>query len=280
MTPYLHIGSRLLGSLAALCIVLLPCLGKAHDNPPDITRIQQSGQLVVAMTEFDSLPFYGKCADQLQGIDIDIAQAVANLLEVRLVVRRDAKSFADVVEQVRDHKVDMAASKLSITGPRMAMVRFSHPYMQLKQALIVNRLWLSQHGEGRDAADVIRQFDGSIAFIANSSYSTFAKKYFPHAQPQPNTSWDHIVQGVMAGTIAAGYRDEFEIKRIAWDYPQASITTKTVTLTDSVDNLAVAVPHTDTALLAVVDFVIDNNFTGIDVRKLIHRYQSLTRGTP
>jgi polar amino acid transport system substrate-binding protein len=278
MTPHKHIGTKLLGTLAALCMLLLPCIAQAQLNPPDISRIKQAGQLVVAMTEFDNLPFYGKVNDSLQGIDVDIAQAVANLLEVRLVVRRDATSFAEVVDQVRDHRVDMAASKLSITGPRMGMVRFSKPYVQLKQALIVNRLWLSQHSEGRDAADVIRDFDGSIAFIANSSYSTFAKRYFPRAKPQPLTSWDRIVQGVMEGTIAAGYRDEFEIKRIAWDYPQASISTKTVTLTDSVDNLAVAVPHADTALLAMVDFVIDNNFTGIDVRKLINRYQSLTSG--
>ena len=90
----------------------------------------------------------------------------------------------------------------------------------------------------------------------------------------PEDTWDTIINNVTNGTIAAGYRDEFEIKKISFEKPEAAITTKTVTISDSIDNIAVAVNNNSVQLLSVVNYVIRNEYSNIDTKKLMDRYKA------
>jgi polar amino acid transport system substrate-binding protein len=242
--------------------------------PTDVAAIKKKNVLVVAMTKKDNPPFFSGEGDDIKGLDVEIARRIGVMLGVPVQFRRDADSFAEVVEQVRTNGADIAVSKLSITGPRLLAVRFSVPYIKLKQAMIINRLWLSKNTKGRETYEVIRNFDGKISFIRNSSYDTFARINFAHAQFLPEDSWAIIIDNVMSGKIAAGYRDEFEIKKISFEKPDAAISTKTVTISDSVDNIAVAVNYNSTHLLSIVDFVIRNEFHNVDTKRLMDRYKS------
>ena len=242
--------------------------------PADIAAIKKKNILVVSMTKKDNPPFFSGEGDAIKGLDVEIAQRIGAVIGVPVQFKRDAESFAEVVEQVRTGSADLAVSKLSITGPRLLTVRFSDPYIKLKQAMIINRLWLSQNSQGREIYQVIRDFNGKISFIRNSSYDTFARANFPKAVYTPEDSWDAIVKNVTNGTIAAGYRDEFEIKKISFEKPEAAITTKTVTISDSIDNIAVAVHHNSTQLLSIVNYVIRNEYSNIDTKKLMDRYKA------
>ena len=241
---------------------------------PDITAIKKKNVLIVAMTKKDVPPFFSGDAENIRGLDVEIARRSGVLLGVPVEFRRDAESFAEVVEQVRDGRADLAVSKLSVTGPRLLTVRFSEPYIKLKQAMIINRLWLSQNSQGREVYEVLRTFNGKISFIKNSSYDTFARTNFPKAVYLPEESWDTIINNVTNGKIAAGYRDEFEIKKISFEKPEAAITTKTVTISDSIDNIAVAVNNNSIQLLSVVNHVIRNEYSNIDTKKLMDRYKA------
>ena len=241
---------------------------------PDITAIKKKNVLIVAMTKKDVPPFFSGDAENIRGLDVEIARRIGVLLGVPVEFRRDAESFAEVVEQVRDGRADLAVSKLSITGPRLLTVQFSEPYIRLKQAMIINRLWLSQNSQGREVYEVLRTFNGKISFIKNSSYDTFARTNFPKAVYLPEDSWDTIINNVTNGKIAAGYRDEFEIKKISFEKPEAAITTKTVTISDSIDNIAVAVNNNSVQLLSVVNYVIKNEYSNIDTKKLMDRYKA------
>ena len=229
------------------------------------------------MTSFDNLPFYGGTPDNMVGLDVEIAKKVAKMLDVRVEFRRDAKSFGEVVDQVKNGDAHIGLSKLSITAPRANVVRFSTPYAKLKQAMVVNRVWLSANGRGRETYEVIKSFDGSISFIKNSSYDTFARSNFPKATYVPEENWTNIVNGVMSGKYAAGFRDDLEIKKIALEMPQASLTTKTVIIADTNDYIAAAVDWKATHLLSIVDMVIKNEYNDIDVKKLIEMYKSMKR---
>jgi hypothetical protein len=242
--------------------------------PSDIALIKKNNVLVVAMTKKDSPPFYSGEEDDIRGLDVEIARRIGVLLGVPVQFRRDAESFAEVVEQVRDGRADIAVSKLSVTGPRLQVVRFSDPYVKLRQSLIVNRLWLSQNSQGREVYQVIREFNGKISFIRNSSYDTFARINFPNAIFLPEDKWDTIIDKVTRGDIAAAYRDEFEIKKISFEKPDAAISTKTITISDSVDNIAVAVNPKSIQLLSVVNYVIKNEYSNIDTKKLMDRYKA------
>ena len=242
--------------------------------PADIAAIKKANVLIVAMTKKDNPPFFSGEGDDIKGLDVEIARRIGVLLGVPVQFRRDAESFAEVVEQVRDGRADVAVSKLSVTGPRLQVVKFSAPYVKLRQSLVINRLWLSQNSQGREIYQVIRNFNGKISFIRNSSYDTFARANFPNAVFLPEDKWDVIIDKVTRGDIAAAYRDEFEIKKIAFEKPDAAITTKSITISDSVDNIAVAVNPKSVQLLSIVDHVIKNEFNNIDTKKLMDRYKA------
>ena len=260
--------------LAFSSIVLAQLPTSTVPLPPDIAGIKKKNVLIVSMTKKDVPPFFSGDAENIRGLDVEIARRIGVLLGVPVEFRRDAESFAEVVEQVRDGRADLAVSKLSITGPRLLTVQFSEPYIRLKQAMIINRLWLSQNSQGREVYEVLRTFNGKISFIKNSSYDTFARTNFPKAVYLPEESWDTIINNVTNGKIAAGYRDEFEIKKISFEKPEAAITTKTVTISDSIDNIAVAVNNNSVQLLNVVNYVIRNEYSNIDTKKLMDRYKA------
>lgn len=267
---------KLLASILLLVssVVSAQMPGSTVPLPPDIAAIKKANVLVVSMTKKDNPPFFSGEGDDIRGLDVEIARRIGAILGVPVQFRRDAESFAEVVEQVREGKTDIAVSKLSVTGPRLQVVRFSTPYVKLKQSLVINRLWLSQNSQGRETYQVIREFNGKISFIRNSSYDTFARVNFPNAIFLPEDKWDVIIDRVTRGDIAAAYRDEFEIKKIAFEKPDAAISTKTITISDSVDNIAVAVNPKSIQLLSIVDYVIRNEFNNIDTRKLMDRYKA------
>ena len=242
--------------------------------PADIAAIKKANVLVVAMTKKDVPPFFSGEGDDIHGLDVEIARRIGILLGVPVQFKRDAESFAEVVEQVRDGRADIAVSKLSVTGPRLQVVRFSDPYVKLRQSLVINRLWLSQNSKGREVYQVIRDFNGKISFIKNSSYDTFARVNFPNATFLPEDKWDVIIDKVTRGDIAAAYRDEFEIKKIAFEKPEAAISTKSITISDSVDNIAIAVHPKSVQLLSIVNYVIKNEYSNIDTKKLMDRYKA------
>lgn len=246
---------------------------RAQPLPPDIADIKKSGQLIVGMTQADYPPWYSGPPDKLKGLDVDIGRAVAAYIGVKPVFRRDGANFNAVVEQLRAGEIDVMISKLSITPPRMSLIRFSVPYVTLHQAMLINRLWLSQNAHGRTPDQVIREFDGTLAVMKNTSYEVFAKTSFRAAKYLPSEKWDDVVAGVMSGKTAAAFRDEFEIKRLSFERPEASISTKTAVLTDTIDNLAAAVNYKSTTLLAIVDRVIATQFANIDVKRLIAIYR-------
>jgi ABC-type amino acid transport substrate-binding protein len=242
--------------------------------PADIAAIKKANVLIVAMTKKDNPPFFSGEGDNIRGLDVEIARRIGVMLGVPVQFRRDAESFAEVVEQVRDGRADVAVSKLSVTAPRLQVVRFSDPYIKLRQSLVINRLWLSQNSQGREVYQVIRDFNGKISFIRNSSYDTFARTNFPNAVFLPEDKWDVIIDKVTRGDIAAAYRDEFEIKKIAFEKPDAAITTKSITISDSVDNIAVAVNPKSLQLLSIINYVIKNEYNNIDTKKLMDRYKA------
>jgi len=195
--------------LLTLLFVLVTSLASAQmptstvPLPADIAAIKKANVLVVAMTKKDVPPFFSGEGDEIRGLDVEIARRIGVLLGVPVQFRRDAESFAEVVEQVRDGRADIAVSKLSVTGPRLQVVRFSDPYIKLRQSLVINRLWLSQNSKGREVYQVIRDFNGKISFIKNSSYDTFARINFPNATFLPEEKWDVIIDKVIRGDISA-----------------------------------------------------------------------------
>jgi len=242
-------------------------------GPPDLIGIAERGHLVVAMTSFDNAPFYSVKDGKLVGIDVDLSNDIAAALGVDVVFDRTAETFNDVVAKVKNGEADIAVSKISRTNARALVVAFSDPYVRLKNALMFNRLNLAQKSQGQDLGDYIRNFNGDLGVIENSSFANFAKLRFPKANLVPFKTWGEVVDATIAGKIDAAYRDEFEVRRIAEDRPETSISLRTVTIADARDAIAVAVPWNAPRLLAMVNQVIDDRPTELNADDVIALYR-------
>ncbi len=83
------------------------------------------GQLVVA-TNAEFAPWEYKEGNKYYGIDMEIAQLIANELNLELVI--DDMDFDMVVGAVGKQGVDIAMSGITITAERMDVINFSVPY--------------------------------------------------------------------------------------------------------------------------------------------------------
>ncbi len=238
--------------------------------PPDIQRIHDRGKLIVALLGTDNPPFFMEEANNNDpvGLDIKIAQGLAHALDVDLEFNRSAETFNEVVDKVYALEADIAISKLSRTLSRAQRVRFSQPYVTMRQGLLVNRLQLAEQSEGNQVIEAIRNFNGNVGVIQGSSYGGFIKQKFPKATIQEYPTWDDIVKAVVNGDIQAAYRDELEVKKVILKNPDAALRLQTIALTDTQDQIAMALPWDSENLQAFVNQYLDTfnlDYTADDV---------------
>jgi ABC-type amino acid transport substrate-binding protein len=236
---------------------------------PDFARIASRGELVVAMLDTDTPPFFFVRDGQLVGLEVDLARSIAKELGVPVRFDRSAKTFNEVVEVVAAGKADLGISKLSRTLARMQRIRFSNPYLSLGHAVILNRLKFAQLAGDRTLPDVIRDYRGTLGVIAGSSFNDYAKRNFPNARLTQYASWPEVIAAVEKGDVIAAYRDEFEIKRLLRKDPAMALKFHSVTFKDLNDTLGVAVGINNTNLLAFVNEFLALSNEKLTVKKVL-----------
>ena len=82
-------------------------------------------QLVVA-TNAEFAPWEYKSGTLYYGIDMEIAQLIADELDMELVIEH--MNFDNVVGSVGKHNIDIAMSGITITAERLEVINFSEPY--------------------------------------------------------------------------------------------------------------------------------------------------------
>ena len=220
---------------------------------PDIARIVQRGELVVAVLGVDQPPFFESRNGELAGIDIELAREIAGKLGVAVRFDREANTFDGVVELLARGRADIAVSKLSRTLARTEVIRFSKPYVNLKRALLLDRVKFAALLNGRTVPEVIRSYDGTIGILAGSAYTDYAAENFPKATVRPYATWDALLEALRTGAVAAAYRDEFDVKAVLERDAQAALRLRIVTLQDLDDPFAIGVALSEPTLLAFVN---------------------------
>jgi polar amino acid transport system substrate-binding protein len=101
-----------------------------------VAKIKAAGKItMVTNAEFE--PFEYKDNDKIVGIDVDIAQKVADKLGVKLEITDIA--FDSCVPSVQTGKADFSAAGLSVTEDRLKNVDFTDTYYNASQAIIVKK---------------------------------------------------------------------------------------------------------------------------------------------
>jgi polar amino acid transport system substrate-binding protein len=236
---------------------------------PDVARIVQRGELIVAMLGVDTPPFFYEKNGELVGVEVDLAKSIAKELGVNIRFNRTAKTFNGVVDIVARGEADMALSKLSRTLARTQIISFTQPYLVMNHALILNRVKFAQFARERALPEVIRGFTGSVGVIAKSSFADYARRNFPNAKVVEYPGWPDVLKALEKGEVIGAYRDEFEVKRILKADPTASLHLRTVTFKDLEDTLGIAVGINDHVLLAFLNEYLSQRVEKLNTAKVL-----------
>ena len=243
------------------------------EYPPDIQRILDRGELVVALPQDDVLPYFYVKDGELRGSDIDLARGLARQFQVNARFNRTSKTFNGVLDVITRGEADLAICMLSRTFARASRVRFSEPYLILRHALAVNQTKLALMAKTKDLQTVIQNFEGSIGVRAGGTYFDFAQKNFPKAKVTGYTSWNEATAAVKRGELDAVYGDDFQIKLLMQSDARNSLILRTFVFTDTQDPLAIAVRNDSHQLLSLVNLYLSQQ-EPITAKALLKRAQN------
>ena len=110
----------------ALLLALGVCAANAQSSHAD--RVASTKELRVCIwPDYYGISYRNPKTQQLEGVDIDLSQAFAKDLGVKL--RYVDSSFSKLVEDLTQDHCDIAMFSIGITAARAEKLRFSHPYL-------------------------------------------------------------------------------------------------------------------------------------------------------
>jgi membrane-bound lytic murein transglycosylase F len=162
-----------------LCIFLLLLTGCFLFEDNKLRAVKSARELVV-LTSFGPTTYFEN-PEGPAGFEYDLAKAFADHLGVRLRVAA-VRSFSEVLPRLLNGEADFAASGITITEARRAMVRFTPPYQHVRQQVVYRR------GATRPA-DVAALADREIEVRAGTSY---VDRLTELKQEYPDLTWTEV----------------------------------------------------------------------------------------
>ena len=270
-------AARMLGVIGiTTCIVVFAPRSDATEilSPTaarDLRSIIDTKVLRVAVTSFDLPAFHAHQSDgRLIGAEIEMAQQIAQALGVRVEFIENANSFDAVVDLVATGSADIGISKLSQTYARLRHVRFSNPYITLRQAMLFDRAAIARDANGQPPAAALQKFHGRIGLTAHSAYVEFAKANFPAATLVEAGTWEDVIESLLAGKVDVIYRDEFEIRRILKNRPTLNVRFGPAAIIDQYALLSIAICDTCSKLQEFINYHLGRNKNKFTLKALLN----------
>jgi ABC-type amino acid transport substrate-binding protein len=251
-------------AVAVLAILASGPSSRAQDvaasRPKDTQAIIERGVIRVAITRFDLPAFHWRTPNgELVGPEIELTRLIGRLLKVGVEFVDDCSTFEAVIDAVASGRADIGVSKLSQTPGRILHVRFSDPYLTVRQALLFDRVYVGQEAAGRSPEEVLRRFSGTIGVIAKSAYVDFAQRNFPDASISELQTWEDAIEALINNRVDAIYRDEFEIRRVLKNNPALNVRFGSAALIDQKSFLSFAVCESCARLQDFINYQIAEN---------------------
>jgi len=173
------------------------------------------GKLIVG-TEAGFAPYEYLVGDEVKGIDMDIAQAIADALGVELEVQN--MDFDGALLAVQQGKVDIVAAGVSVSEEREEVMDFSVKYVDSKDVILVNKADPKVEESSADALEgkVVGVQQGNIADVwvsENASPKSVQRytKFVQAAQDLLNGKIDCIVMDEAPALELVASNDGLEI---------------------------------------------------------------------
>ncbi|MCL2230326.1 MAG: transporter substrate-binding domain-containing protein [Treponema sp.] len=214
---------------------------QAHQ--PEIKNILDRGYIVFSMSAAEEKPFYyiEETSGELIGLDVEIAYTIANILRIKAVILRNSSNHDGVISAVTNNEADIAISRLGFSLRRAELVRFTQPYVTIRQALLFNRLEFAKIGAEDTLPHFVNDYYGPLGIMENSPYQVFAQENFPNAQAVKFNSMQNAADALFRSRITAIYNDEIEILAVNAQKANASLFAKTVFIGNKNEYIVMAV---------------------------------------
>ena len=204
-----------------------------YTSPENVNR--SNGTLVMATNAYFQ-PYEYYDGDAIVGIDVEVAQAIADKLGMELEVTDIA--FDSIIPGIQAGRYDAGVAGISITADRLKNCDFSDPYFLANQVIVVNPGSAIQ-----SKADLTGK---TIAVQTGTTAETYLTKEYPDIPLQKYDSYATAKNALENGNGVAWANDNTEVIAFA---KQNSGYTVGIPSLGSQDTIAPAVSKGNTTLL-------------------------------
>lgn len=220
-----------------------------------ITASTQAGETLQRVLDFQTLKV-GMSADQppmtminrkgaLMGFDVDLAQALANAMKVKLEIK--VLPFAELMPALDDDSIDMVISGMAITPERSEQASFVGPYMMSGKSLLTRDSVLAKVSE----SDQFNRADLKLVALKDSTSADFIRTSAPEATLIEVDNYDEGVAMVIDKKADGMIADMPMCQLTVVRHPDAGLVTLEHPLT--VEPIGIAINKNDAQFLNLVD---------------------------
>lgn len=244
---------------------------------PDIARIIDRGELIVATTISDQPPMYWQSHDgTLCGPEMKLAQGLADALGVKLTILRWSDDYSELQNAVIGGSADIIIGCYSNTLSRIMSLSFSDPYLSVGYGVMVNSSELVKHGIEDDPVGYMLENPVKIGVLGGSSHADAARTLFPNCEivevfleegDDYENAYDKAAFMVADNELFCYFCVELEFVLQYMTYKELSIFTTSFTFTDVSDTYAIGLSKQDGGLLEFINLYLTQNveFTVTDI---------------
>lgn len=237
----------LLALLIAICLSLPTQVGSAKT----VEEIKEAGVIVLG-TNAEYPPFeWVEMKDGKQvylGIDIDLAQLIADEMGVELVINDQA--FNALIPSLQAGKIDMAIASMSYTQERAEQVEFSEIYFETKNLFAVPAGKEKEYQSVEDFADV------KIGVLKASVQEQMINELFPDGDIVSMNKNGDLIESLKSGRVDVVLMDNVVIYQYETLNSDSITVINDFALEDGSFGNAVAMEKGNSELKAIVDQVI------------------------
>ena len=224
-------------------------LGLASAQSPVLDHILQSGEIRVA-TSGDQPPFNAVSKDgQLIGLEIDLIRAIAEAMDVNLNLT--SMPFPDLLPALRQGKVDMVLSGLSITPRRIQEFAFVGPYVLSGKSVLTDSATLINMKSPRD----LDKPELALVALEGSTSADYVKRVAPQAKLVTTSNYDEAVKMVLSQEVNAMIADMPACILAVLQNPRADLATPSQPF--NIEPIGIAIPANDERFRNLIETYID-----------------------
>lgn len=252
--------------LIALCLALCMVLGLAACSGGNsaVSTIKDKGTLTIAL-ESGFAPFEYAEGDKIVGIDIDIAQYIADKWGVELEVQD--MNFDTALASVSTGAADLGLSGISKTEERDQNMDFTDPYFTSNQVIVVK--------EGSDIQNKDDLSGKKVGAQGGTTGEMLAQELLGEDNVSSYDKYAVAVQDLINGQIDAIVMDAYPA-RAAVSANEGQIVTLDEPL--GADSYCIAVKEGNQELVDALNEILKEMTDNGDLQKIIDKYEDVLEG--